>query len=151
MKRFVFALETLLRYRRNLEEKERNELSRLFFRYHREKQSLASLQSKHGDAMMELTQKRTGEVDPREIEWSCLYLKRLEFEMEECRKRIHQLEKEIEIQKKAVIEATKKTKILDTLKSHKRQDYLAAYDKEEQKTVDEIVVTRFARRESQIS
>ena len=147
MKRFVFALETLLRYRQNLEEKERNELSRLFFRHHREKQNLDSLQSRHGEAMMELTQQRTGEVDPREIEWSCLYLNRLEFEMEECRKRIRQLEKEIESQKKIVIEATKKTKIIDTLKSHKRRDYLAAFDKAEQKAVDEFVVTRFAHRD----
>jgi flagellar FliJ protein len=148
MKRFSFELETLLRFRQNLEEKERNELSRLFYSLHREMQNLNSLQSRYHETMGDLAQKQNHSADPRELALFHLYLKRLEQEMEKSRNRIRQMEKDVEAQKQVVIEATKRTKILDTLKTRKRREYLAKADKEEQKTVDELVVTRFANRES---
>ncbi len=148
MKKFSFALETLLRYRQNLEEKERNELSRLFYSLHREKQHLDSLGSRYVETMTDLSQRQNHNTDPGEIALFQLYLKRLDLEMEQSRGRIARINKDVEAQRQAVIEAKKKTKILDTLKTHKKQQYSVRENREEQKIIDGLVVTRFPNRGS---
>lgn len=146
MKRFLFSLETLLRHRRNLEEKERAQLSRLFAKFKSEVAHLQSLQAKHHETLTELAQKR---VDGSEHDEALLfypYLDRLRHEMRRSEKRIAQLEQELEAQKTAVIEAKKKKRVLETLRTKKLKQFNAALDKEEQKAIDEIVVTRFAHK-----
>ncbi len=146
MKRFSFRLETLLRHRRNLEEKERNELFRLASLLHRECEQLERLQGKNHATLLELAGKKIANAEHAEIGWFYAYLDRLRYEMEQCRKSIAKLNKEIEDQKLLVIEASRRRKVLDTLKTRKHREYSALVEKDEQKAVDEIVVVRFPHR-----
>jgi len=146
MKRFSFRLETLLRHRTNLEEKERNELFRLVSLLHRKCEQRQRLQEKNHATLLELASKKLSNAEHAEIGWFYAYLDRLRYEMEQCRKSIAQLEKGIEDQKLLVIEASKHRKVLETLKTRKEKEFSALVEKEEQKAVDEIVVVRFPHR-----
>ncbi len=143
MKKFAFRLETLLKYRRNLEEKEQAELFQMMARLRREQNHLEDLQRKHQEILVELTEHRTAGADYGETSWFYIYLDRLRFEMRRSAERIVRLEQEVQDQKVVLMEASKKKKILDSLKTKRRKSHLAAEDKEEQKTTDELVVIRF--------
>jgi len=147
MKKFSFRLETLLRYRVNIEEKEREALSRLNFRLHTEMNQLDRLNNREHEARVELAHARASSANDLEIHWYYPYLDRLRLEIERSNKRIAQLEKQIDAQKAVVVEATKNKKVLDTMKKKKVKEFTAAIEKLEQKAVDEIAATRSARKE----
>jgi flagellar FliJ protein len=149
MKRFAFRLETLLHYRKNLEEKEQAVLFQLVSRLQRESNHLHDLQAKHQETLNELTQMRCEGAEYRETSWFYLYLDRLRFEMRRSAERIRQLEQDIQEQKAVLVEASKRKKILDSLKTRERKAFDSTLDKQEQKAVDEIVVVRFPHKHDQ--
>jgi flagellar FliJ protein len=151
MKKFAFRLETLLHYRKNLEEKEQAVLFQLFSRLQRESNHLQDLQEKHQETLEELTQMRAEGAVYGETTWFYLYLDRLRFEMRRSSERIRQLEQDIQEQKAVLVEASKKKKILDSLKTKEKKAFISALDKQEQKAVDEIVVIRFPHKQDQSS
>jgi flagellar protein FliJ len=151
MKKFAFRLETLLHYRKNLEEKEQAVLFQLFSRLQRESNHLQDLQEKHQETLEELTQMRAEGAVYGETSWFYLYLDRLRFEMRRSSERIRQLEQDIQEQKAVLVEASKKKKILDSLKTKEKKAFISAVDKQEQKAVDEIVVIRFPHKQNQSS
>jgi len=143
MKKFAFRLETLLRYRKNLEEKEQAALFHLLSMHQRESSHLEGLQRKHQEVLVELTEQRSTGADYGESSWFYLYLDRLRFEMRRSAERINRLERDIQEQKGILVEASKNKKILDSLKKQKKKAYVSAGEKEEQKSVDDLVVIRF--------
>jgi flagellar FliJ protein len=147
MKRFKFGLTTLLRHRVNLEEKERVELSHIQFMYQTEQSHRISLESKLQETLKELTQKRAARTDHQELTWFYLYLDRLRLEIEQSGKRLAGLEQKLEKQREKVIDATKNRKVLDTLKTKKEKEYNLTMDKLEQKTIDDLVVIRYANKQ----
>jgi flagellar protein FliJ len=148
MKKFSFKLETLLNYRVNIEEKERETLSHLNFRLFTERNQLESLRMREQETRTELSRARAASMDDAEMQWFYPYLDRLQLEIERSRKRIAKVEKEVEAQKAVVIEATKNKKVLDTMKIKKVKEFTATIEKMEQKAVDEIMVIRSSRKES---
>jgi flagellar FliJ protein len=144
MKKFVFRLETLLRHRRNIEERERIEFSRIRSKLLAELSHLEMLEAKHAETRSELAQKESGECDSREISWFYRFLDRLNLEMAASRARIAQLGRELEAQKKIMIEASRNKKMIENLRLKKQKEYLVSMERQEQKTIDELVVTRFA-------
>jgi flagellar FliJ protein len=149
MKKFAFRLETLLHYRKNLEEKEQAVLFQLVSRLQRESNHLQDLQAKHQETLKELTQMRAEGAVYGETSWFYLYLDRLRFEMRRSSERIRQLEQDIQEQKAVLVEAQKKKKILDSLKTKEKKAFISAVDKQEQKAVDEIVVVRFPHKHTE--
>ncbi len=147
MAKFVFSLETLLQHRETVEQKERDELLRLKYKYQIELHRREDLASKFKETMNELSLKRANNSVYQELNWFYLYLNRLTFEIGECEKRLLQLQSEVQTQKEVVIEATKKKKILATMKAKKEKEYVVALGKQEQKEVDELVVMRHAAKE----
>ncbi len=143
MKKFAFRLETLLRYRKNLEEKEQAALFQLHSRLQRENNHLQDLQRKHQEILAELTEQRLAGADYGETSWFYIYLDRLRFEMRRSAERINRLEQDIQNQKTVLVEASKKKKILDSLKTKEKKTFVTAVEKQEQKSVDDLVVIRF--------
>jgi flagellar FliJ protein len=147
MKRFFFSLENLLLHRTNIEEKERILLSRIHFNLQAEHEQRESLKRKTEETVLELARKRAENAEQEEIGCFYPYLERLRYESEQCEKRIDQLQKDFDAQKVKVIEASKNRKLIDTLKRRRKGEYLEACDREEQKEIDEMVVSRFALRD----
>ena len=151
MARFRFALETLLRHREGIEQKEKDELSRCTYRYQIELHKRSDLSAKFEETMQELSQKQSENAPHRELDYFCLYLNRLIQEIRESEKRLSQLQSEVQSQKEVVIEVTKKRKILTAMRTKKETEYRIDLERQEQKEIDELVVTRYAGREPEYS
>jgi flagellar FliJ protein len=145
--KFKFSLETLLRHRENLEQNARDELLRLTYNYQVELGRRNELRAKSHETLKELSLKRAENAASEELDWFYLYLNRLSQEIRESTKRLEQLDSEVQAQKLVVIEAKKKRKTLDLMKDRKKRQFDFALEKQEQKEIDELVVTRFSRRE----
>ncbi len=148
MKRFSFSLETLLRHRKNLEEKERIALSRTYSQLQIEVNRRNELLSKQNDALAELSHKRSTGKDCEEMHWFYPYLKRLEGELGACAKQIALLEKTFEEQRMLVVQASKNKKVLDSLKSKKEKEFNSEIEKLEQKAIDELVTVQFSHKDT---
>jgi flagellar protein FliJ len=144
---FRFGLETLLQYREDVEQKERDELFRRTYKYQVETQKRNELAVKLQETMVELSQKRSENAPHPEFDIFYKYLNRLAQEIKECDKCLLQLQAEVQSQKEVVIEATKKKKTLATMRAKKKRDFMAAVDSREQKEIDELVVTRYTSKE----
>jgi flagellar export protein FliJ len=149
--KFRFSLETLLRHRENIEQKERDELLQITYKYQMELHNREDLSAKFQETLNELSLKRNENPASPELNYYYLYLNRLTYEIGECEKRLLKLQSEVQAQKEVVIEASKKKKTLATMKAKKEREYVIAQDKQEQKEVDELVVTRYVSRESEYS
>jgi flagellar export protein FliJ len=143
--KFKFSLETLLRHRENLEQSARDELLRLTYNYQVELGRREGLRAKSQETMKELSLKRAENTASEELEWFYLYLNRLAQEIWESTKRLEQLDSEVQAQKIVVIEASKKRKTLDLMKAKRQRQFAFALEKQEQREIDELVVTRFGR------
>jgi flagellar protein FliJ len=145
--KFSFSLETLLRHRDDLEQRERDELFRLTYKYQTELRHHDEIVVKFRETMKELSLKQSQNADQQELKWFYLYLHRLTHEIEESDKRLAQIEKEVQAQKDVVIEASKKKKVLASLKDKREKEFIVETEKREQRDIDELVVTRYVDRE----
>ena len=144
MRNFVFHLDTLLRHRKRLEEKERERLAWVHYRLENERRCLRELQSKHAEVRTEMAGLEPRNYDPAEVGWYCVFLNRLDRQMDQVQKRIVGLKSELERQMALWVERTKDRRVLEHLQEKKEHEHVLAMDRLEQKTVDELVVTRFA-------
>jgi flagellar export protein FliJ len=141
--KFRFSLETILRHREDVEQKERDELMRRNYQHQLELNHREELKAKIQQTMQELAQKQMGNPEPYELSNYFLYLGRLNHEMDECDKRLRHLQAEVQSQTEAVIQATIKRKTLASMKDKKKKEFVIAQEKQEQKEIDELVVTRY--------
>jgi flagellar export protein FliJ len=145
---FRFGLETLLRHREEIEQKELDELFRRTYKYQIEVNKYNDLSSQLQQTMKELSQRQSENAPHRELDYYHLYLRRLTQEIKESEKRLTLLQSEVQSQKEAVVEAAKKRKTLATMRAKKEKEFLTAVEKQEQKEIDELVVTRYAGKET---
>jgi len=146
MKKFQFRLETLLQHRRNIEEKERTKFSRIRAELLAEVAHKEALCAKQAETRAELAHKESGVCDSQEILWFYRYLDRLARQVEKSAERITLLEKELEAQKQIMIRTSRDKKMIENLRGKKEKEFFVGMEREEQKSIDEIVVTRFSTR-----
>jgi len=96
--------------------------------------------------MQELAQKQIENPEHHELTNYFLYLGRLNREMDECKKRLDQLQSEVQSQTEAVIEASIKRKTLASMKDKKENEFIVALEKQYQKEIDDLIVTRYTRK-----
>jgi flagellar export protein FliJ len=149
MKRFRFSLETLLRHRQSVEDRERNTLLQLRAGLQRERDHRGQLEQRGDETRLEMAASTSadGTVNTGELQVSSRYLRRLGLEIRRSEERLRALTKDVQSQTAVVIEAAKKTKVLDTLKGKRLKEHLQDAETTEQKAVDDIVVTRFVSKE----
>lgn len=144
MPKFTFTLETLLRHREDIEQRERDALLRMNYKYQVELDHRNDLTARFHETMKEIALKCEKNDIDQELNWYYLYLNRLTYEIGESEKRLLQLQAEIQAQKEIVIEAAKKRKTLASMKAKKEKEFIFEMEKQEQKTIDDLVVTRYA-------
>ncbi len=143
--KFSFNLENLLRHRRNIEEREKTALSRIQFNLLTEQRKREQIARKNLEALVELESLRRASAGQEELSFYYPYLERLRHEAELSDQSIVRLEKELHEQKSAVLTASRNKKVIEILKSRKKSEFLAEVDRQEQKAVDEMVVSRLGR------
>lgn len=147
MAKFRFGLETLLRHREDVEQQERDELMRRNYKYQVELHNLEELQLQLQSTVAELAVKQTENPELHELDGYHRYLSRLNLEAAACEKRLAQLQSEVEAQTSVVVEASKKRKTLASMRTKKEKEFIIEQEKQYQKEIDDLVVTRYARKD----
>ncbi|PLX66760.1 MAG: hypothetical protein C0603_11195 [Denitrovibrio sp.] len=137
-----FRLQKILEYRERIVDLEKNKLAEI-------NGKLTNTNNKIKTTDTEITK----QVDDRQTAENMFkimydkYIKKLTYEKTELIKLKKQLELNIELQKKKVMEAIERHKIMQKLKDQHVENYRMFLNKEEMKMIDELAVTRSARNE----
>lgn len=145
MKRFVFKLETVLKYRETLEKLAKNAYSEALHLFHIEKDKLLALETKRDSLKAAYNVKAGAVVLPEVLSFLSIYNAQLLYLIRR-QQRVAQ-EKELAAQEKFEDWNLKRkdVKIIKRLEEKKWREYLKQADKEEQKFQDEIFIAKTVR------
>jgi flagellar protein FliJ len=144
MKKFSFGLETLLQHRIRLEENEKNRFTKIRAELQTELKHKETIAARQKESRSELGHRQEASCDPEEIGWYLRYLTRLDMEIKRSIERIVELEKHVDAQRQIMVEASRNKQMIENLKKKKHKEHIASAEREERKSIDEMVVTRFA-------
>ena len=149
MKKFIFPLEKVLRFRTSLLEEEKNQLALLRQELHRIEDEIEDNERQLLESdlkMKEIAAKGT----------SILELNAMHFKIENTRKYIEGLkfshraqQKKVDKQLAVVLEATKDVNGLERLKEKQRAEYDEAAAKEENLIISELVSSKYVREQEE--
>ena len=142
---FTFKLESALNYRKAVEEKKLVEFSEAKKKLEREKDQLEGI---HREQLIIIGQFKNMQERPFHAPDIALYFSYIQLVKEKetlQQEIIQQVSQEVEILRKALLEAVKNRKIMDKVKERQFKEFkenIAAY---ERKMADETAVLRFVR------
>jgi len=145
MAKFRFSLQTLLRYREDAEQTARDEMMLRVSRQQQEQQKLDDLRNRRAETSAEMAEKQMEDTAYNELIYYRMYLDRLDYEIDNSQRRLVRLRAEVEVQRKVLVEASKKRKTLNSLRDKKVKEFNVAMEKAFQKEIDDIVVLRHKR------
>ena len=141
---FRFRLETILRYRGQIEESEKRELGKIRFQLSAaENEKVRSMEAVHESGMALDEKKAAGSFTPEDFFLHYEFVEGTKRKVEKQNRIIKKIEEKAKVQRGKVVEAMRKRQVLSTLKSHKYQDYLMDENRAEQNFLDEVVSTRW--------
>ncbi len=144
---FNFKLESVLLYRKAMEEKRLVDLAEEKKRLAAEHERLEGLKREE-DALCAQLKGLQGELCPAaDIGLYLSYLKLVKEREDVQEEVVSKVSKEVEVKKDILTEAVKNRKVMDILKDHQYREYkenLAAF---ERKMTDEVAVLKFVRKE----
>ncbi len=145
MKRFVFKLETVLKYRETLEKMAKNAYSEAQRLLNIEKDKLLTLETKRDNLKAAYNVKAGAVVLPEVLSFLSIYSAQLLY-LIRLQKRVTQEKEQAAKEKFAEWNRKRKdVKIIKRLEEKKWQEYLKQVDKEEQKFQDEIFIAKTVR------
>jgi len=145
MAKFRFSLQALLKRREDVEQAARDEMMLRVSRQQQEQQKLDDLRNRRIQTAMEMAEKQQEDTAYGELIYYRMYLDRLDLEIENSHRRLVRLRAEVEVQRKILVEASKKRKTLSSLREKKEKEFKLALEKTFQKEIDDIVVLRHKR------
>ena len=140
---YRFNLEPLLNHRRYLEEVLQKELANLKIRLVAETDKLWVLREKKRKTALQLQEKQTDGRPASEIKLYVDYLEQLLKEVEAQRKKVLEAERLFRLKRQDLVVAMKKRKILDRLKAKGLQAYEQEQLKKERNFMDEVAGHQF--------
>jgi len=138
-----FRLQKILEYRERIVELEKNKLAELNVKL-----------TNVSNMIITTADNINKQVDNKQLAENIYknmydkYIKKLTAEKDQLTKLRKQLELTIEIQKKKVVDAMDRQKIMQKLKDKHVENYRIYLNKEEIKMIDELAITRGARNEN---
>jgi len=148
MAKFRFSLQALLKRREDVEQAARDEMMLRVSRQQQEQQKLDDLRNRRNETAMEMAEKQQEDTAYGELIYYRMYLDRLDLEIENSHRRLVRLKAEVEIQRKILVEASKKRKTLSSLRDKKEKEFKLALEKTFQKEIDDIVVLRHSHKQT---
>lgn len=143
-KTFKFKLQSILEYKKKVEEEEIRKLAELKVLQKREQEKLEFLKMTKVEEMRTLTEKSAqGVLNVSEIQMYHAHIKKLDKEITEQEIRLQQIAIEVEEQRQRLLEASKEKKIYEKLKEKHKATFLAAIEEEERKFIDELATMRY--------
>ena len=143
---YQFNLEPLLNHRRYQEEILQKDLADLKIRLAAEKEKLGVLRQKMRNTVQQLQKTQSAGKPASEIKLYVDFIERLSKEMEAQRKKVLEAERKFNQKRQDLIAAMKKRKTLDRLKEKDLQVYEKKQLKKERNLMDEVAVHQFIQK-----
>jgi flagellar FliJ protein len=145
---FRFNLETLLKYRTMIEEKAVLEFSEKVRILEKEKGVLEGISRQRGTIMLQFLESQGGDLSAADISTFVSYLHELKRKEQEQEAVVRRSAAEVEQKRKALVEAMKKRKVMETLRDKRYQAYRADQGLREFRELDEMGVIGHGRKRS---
>jgi flagellar FliJ protein len=145
MKRFVFKLETVLKYRETLEKMAKNAYSEAQRLLNLEKEKLLVLETKRDNLKAAYNVKAGDAAQPEILSFLSIYSAQLLYLIRQQKRITQEKEKAAKEKFDEWNRKRKDVKIIKRLEEKKRLEYLRQVDKEEQKFQDEIFIAKTVR------
>lgn len=144
---FVFSLQTVLDYRKNLEERILNAFSEKKRELELEELRLQNLIEEKNNIVCELKNMQNRLLPIDDIARYVSYVERIRENEKKQNMIIAQTSEQLETKRVELLEAVKKRKVIEMLKDRHAEEYLNVERAFEQKNSDEMAVLKFGRRE----
>jgi flagellar FliJ protein len=144
---FVFRLQTVLDYRKNIEEKILNDFSQKKRELAVQELRLKNLIQERENLIGELREMQNKSLPVDYIARNVSYVEQVRENEKKQSVIIVQVSEQLEAKRKELLEAVKKTKIMEKLKERHAEEYEGDVRAFEQKNSDEMAVLKFGRRE----
>lgn len=144
---FVFKLQSVLDYRKNVEEKILNDFSEKKRELKEESLKLKNLEKERADLIEELRNMQGRKVYAEDIAVYVSYVKQVREKEENQKIIIAHVKEQLEAKRKELLEAVKKRKVMEKLKERHVEEDEFNMRALEQKNSDEMSVLRYGRRE----
>jgi len=145
VKQFNFRLEPVLAYRRLIENGEEEKLRGIQAAILKTQQTREDLGTQIELCGRNLEERSQGTIDMDEIRTVTRYLDRLREELVRTSQTLQRLEQDRKAQLATLLEARKDREVVEKLKEDRLSDYKKETKAIEQKMLDELSVTQFAR------
>lgn len=144
MKLFHYSMETVLDYRRDLEDVEKQKFADILREYERQKSVLDDYKEKINAA--ESFQIAKSEHQIYELKNLYQYVRYLKEKMEIQNQLVLETERTMEIKRKQLISVQKDRKIMEKHKEKARDRYYDDANRVEQKSIDELALYSYMRK-----
>lgn len=144
---FVFSLQPVLDYRKNIEKKILNEFSEKKRELELEELKLQNLIKEWSNLIAELRKMQNKSLHVDEIARYVSYVGRVRENENKQNIIIAQVSGQLEAKRMELLEAVKKRKIMEKLRKRYAEEYESNMRAFEQKNSDEMAVLKFGRRE----
>lgn len=147
MAKFRFGLEKVLNYRETLKTLAERDLQAGEAYLSEEISSLEQMQAKRHEAFESRYQRQVqGGVLSEALTQVHEFIKGQDLRIETQRKKIQEIEKQVEVLREALRQRAVDTKIMEGLRDRKRREFVTEQNKIEQKRADDLTSTRFGKR-----
>lgn len=145
MAKFRFKLEALLKHRRQVEDHAQRVLAKLLRQRMILQAQVQQMQQTISESKRELGRQLVGPVDVDGITRFSHYSGQAALRAQQIVVRLAALEKQIEAQRAALVEAVKARKAAELLRERQYQDWMAAQDRRLNLEIDELATQQFVR------
>jgi len=142
---FNFRLQSVLDYRRHLEEKIASEFADTKRQFNREKDILKKLKKESLDLVCTLKEMKELKLYAADISAYFLYIEHIKLKQKYHKEVISRIEMELEEKRLRLIDAIKKRKILEMIREKMLKEYRIDLITKERKELDELATSRYAR------
>lgn len=143
MNRYRFRLETVLRYRRIMEDNRKRDLADALNALRNEEETYTAIEREIGEQDERTAAIKSGPVRSRDLAGHANYARFLDRRKKAQATQVRNAETVVEGKREELTEAMKGRKILDRLKERGREVHEQEAAKEEQRIVDDLVIQRF--------
>ena len=140
---FKFRLESLLNYRKFIEDKLQRELNEFKRLLEEEREKMKAYKDKRKLILDKLKEKECEDLSITELTVCISFIEILSEDIEQQKKMLKEMEDKLEQKRQDLIEAQKKKKMLEKLKLKQWKFYLHDLNKKEEKFLSEVTINRF--------
>jgi|APFre7841882590_1041340.scaffolds.fasta_scaffold34368_2 flagellar FliJ protein len=142
---YRFNLQVLLDYRKHIEEGLQIELAQIQRVFERERQSLLSYQREKHHYEEELARREEHEILVSEALLYRDYLRGMRIKIREQRAVVAKVKVELDTKREALLEATKRRKVLEKIKERDWKRFMETVLKKERIFLDELGIRKYQR------